>query len=107
MLLFMISLNKSLHFQRKALGGGSKHDFFSMTITKEASTIDIPTLNEDLTYPLKIVFKLVVTNSLLLLFIHKNYQIFSPIEALGDMTANNVGTEPVLVEFLLHYPSLC
>lgn len=29
------------------------------------------------------------------------------MEALGDMTANNVETYPVLVEFLLHYPSLC
>lgn len=81
--------------------------FFSVTMAKEASNADIPTLSEDLTYPLKIVFKLVVANSLLLLCIHKNYQMFSLMEALGDMTANNVETEPVLVEFLLHYPSLC
>lgn len=76
-------------------------------MAKEASNADIPTLSEDLTYPLKIVFKFVVTDSLLLLFIHKNYQIFSLIEALGDMSANNVETEPLLVEFPLHYPSLC
>lgn len=29
------------------------------------------------------------------------------MKALGDMTANNVETDPVLVEFLLLYPSLC
>lgn len=75
-------------------------------MAKEASNADIPTLNEDLTYLLKTVFKFVVTDSLLLLFIHKNYQIFSLMEALGDMTANNVETEPLLVEFPVHYPSL-
>lgn len=81
--------------------------FYSVTLAKEASNADSPTLSEDLTYLLKIVFKLVVTDSLLLLFIHKNYQMFSPMEALGDMIAKNVETEPVLVEFPLHYPSLC